>query len=405
MTAFSYRARNMNGLLVTGMMEADSPFPVRERLDAQGLIPLSVVKGGMAAGRQALSAGLFHGVTRQEVMLFTRQFHTLFKAGMNMENLLTTLAHQTRNRYFSQQIERIKADVSSGSSLANAFAQHPKIFDELYTSMIATGEEAGILEQVLEQLAKILEKETHLKQSVKSATLYPKIVVFVLAMSSTVLMTFVVPKFASFYARYDAELPLSTRMMIGTSEILKDFWPYLLVAGILLLVGFKRWADTFRGKLVIDRVKWNFPVFGPLTQKVANARYANIVGALYKAGLSITRALEISANTIGNEVVRRELLTARAEVEKGKSISEALRQTRSFAPLLVEATAIGEKSGSLDSMYFAVGEHFETEVNHTLKNLTTLLEPLLLFGVFGMVTWFALSIFLPMWGMSRAVLH
>lgn len=395
----------MNGLLVTGMMEAESPLPVRERLDAQGLIPLSVAKGSISLTRRGLSTSLFRGVQREEVMLFTRQFHTLFKAGMNMEALLTTLANQTRNRYFSQQIERIKADVSSGSSLADAFAHHPKIFDELYTSMIATGEEAGILEQVLEQLGKILEKESHLKSSVKSATLYPKIVVFVLALSSTVLMTFVVPKFASFYAHYDAQLPLSTRMMIGTSEILKDYWPYLLGIGVFLLIGFKKWADTTRGKLLLDRMKWNLPVFGPLTQKVANARYANIVGALYKAGLSITRALEISANTIGNEVVRRELLTVRADVEKGKSISEALRQTRSFAPLLVEATAIGEKSGSLDSMYFSVGEHFETEVNHTLKNLTTLLEPMLLFGVFGMVTWFALSIFLPMWGMSRVVLH
>lgn len=404
MQVYTYKARDLNGLLVVGKMEGDSPDPIKEKLAERGLIPLQVTKGNIGSLNSDLSLDFLKSVTGQELMLFTRQFSTLFKAGMDIETLLDTLGRQTKNSFFSDAIQRVKSDVASGSSLSRAFSQHPKVFTELYTSMIATGEEAGILDQVMDQLANVLEKEQTLKSSVKSATLYPKIVVFVLFMASIVIMTYVVPQFASFYAHYDAELPLATRIMMGTSHIFVNYWYMCLIAIACAMFAFHRWQKTASGRLLWDKIKWKVPVFGPLGQKVANARFANILGALYKSGLPITRALEITSNTIGHEVYCRSILDVKAEVEKGNSISDAMRRAEYFNPLLIEATAIGEKSGALDEMYFSIGAHYDTEVQHTLKNLTTLIEPMLLFVVFGMVAVFALAIFLPMWNMSEIVL-
>ncbi|HBF11971.1 MAG TPA: type II secretion system F family protein [Deltaproteobacteria bacterium] len=403
MSVFSYRARDINGLLVMGQMEGDAAEAVKMSLSDQGLIPVSVSKG--AGGlNNTFSFSFGQSVKDEELMLFTRQFHTLFKAGMDMETLLNTLAGQTGNKFFANAITRIKTDVAAGSSLSRAFAQHPKIFNELYSSMLASGEEAGILDEVLGQIASVLEKDVILKTSIKSATLYPKIVTFVLVMASTVMMTFVIPKFAGFFSHYKAELPLPTKIMIGSSTFLRTYWYLCFGSVAAILFALKRWYQTSRGRSTLDKIKWKLPVFGKLGQKVANARFANILGALYKAGLAITRGLEITANTMGHAVFMHDILLVKAEVEKGRSISEAMRASKYFSPLLIEATAIGEKSGALDNMYFSVGAHYDMEVQHTLKNLTTLLEPILLFIVFGMVAIFALAIFLPMWGMSKAVM-
>lgn len=403
MSAFTYKARDMNGLVVMGQIDGDTIEVIRDKLAERGLIPISVSKGANRIAQEANLKNLFQTVSNEELMLFTRQVHTLFKAGMDIETLLSTLAAQTRNKFFADSINRIKTDVAAGSSLSRAFGQHPKVFNELYTNMLATGEEAGILDQSLAQLCTLIEKEYTLKSSVKSAMLYPKIVIFVLCGAFITMMTFVVPKFAKFFAHFNAELPLPTRLMIGMSEFLVNYWYIALMAFGGLVFAFKKWTSTTKGRFIWDKLKWKLPIFGPLGQKVANARFANIIASLYKAGLPITRGLEITSKTIGNEVFSQEVMTVKADVEKGKSISEAMRDKGNFSPLIVEATAIGEKSGALDEMYTAIGGHYDQEVQHTLKNLTTLIEPLLLFMVFGMVTVFALAIFLPMWSLSKVV--
>lgn len=402
MTLYSYKARDPNGLLVTGQMEGIAIEPIKIKLADQGLIPISVSKGGAGLNKQT-SLNFFNRVNTQELMLFSKQFATLFKAGMDMDTLLNTMAKQTKNKFFAEAILRIKTDVASGSSLSRAFSQHPKIFDELYINMLATGEEAGILDESLNQLCDVLEKEMRLKASVKSATLYPKIVMFVLTMACTVMLTVVIPKFASFYDNYNAQLPLPTRILMTSSDIVRNYWYICILVGGAMIFAFKKWRQTSKGKLLTDRFFWTIPVFGPLGQKVANARFANILGSLYRSGIPLTRGLEITAKTMGHEGFKQEIAIVKADVEKGKSISQAMRSRAYFSPLLIESTAIGEKSGSLDEMYVSIGAHFDSEVQHTLKTLTTLLEPFLLFFVFGMVAVFALAIFLPMWNMSTIV--
>lgn len=403
MSVFTYRARDMNGLLIMGQMEASGLNAAQVFLAEQGLIPIKVMEGA-ARLTQNLSLNIFNKVKQEEIMLFTRQFHTLFKAGMDMETLLTTLAKQTGNKYFADTITRIKNDVAAGSSLSRAFAQHPKVFNELYVNMVATGEEAGILESVLAQLSSVIEKELRLKSSVKSGMLYPKIVVFVLVMATIVIMTFVMPKFEGFYGHYGADLPTPTKILMAVSHAIRNY--YYIIGGVALAFwfAFKKWQATSKGKLLFDIFQWKLPVVGMLGKKVANARYANILSSLYKAGLPITRGLEITAKIIGHEDFKRDLLLMKADVEKGKSMAEAMRDKKYFSPLMIESTAIGEKSGALDEMYESIGGHYDEEVQHTLKNLTTLIEPILLFLIFGMVTVFMLAVFLPMWNISKVVM-
>lgn len=403
MPLFTYRARDQKGILVTGYLEGLSLLAIKTSLGEQGLIPINV--DPVKARRSWFPKKWFKKVKQEEIVLMTRQFYTLFKSGMGMETILWTLQRQTKNKTLRETLARIQTDISQGSTLANAFSRHPAIFDELYTHMLTAGEQAGILEQVLLNLANLLQKEMELKAQVKSSTLYPKIVLFVLTVAATVMLVWVIPQFAKFYAHYHAALPLPTQILVGLSDVMRYYgWAVALaLCGIYLALW--NYYQTPAGRFRIDKLRFEVPVFGSLGQKIANARFAHLLGALYRSGLSITKSLGLVETVMENEVMARDIRKIRTQIEKGQSIAKAMEETESFSPLLIEATAVGEKTGSLDSMLEGLGEHYDTDIHHTTKNLTTLLEPILLFFIFGIVALFALAIFLPIWRMSSAVLH
>lgn len=403
MPAFLYRACDAQGLVITGELEAAGTEEIQTKLANEGLIPLSVRKAG-PRWEWSFRKDLFGPrVKLEQLSVMTRQFQTLFKAGMNMESILSTLVRQTSSKPLKEALQRVRSDVAGGASLAAAFGKHPGIFNELYVNMVAAGEEAGILEEVLANLSVLLEKEGETRASVKSATLYPKIVMGVLVVAIGVLTTVIVPKFTSFYAHYKAELPLPTRILTGFSQFVIDSWYLLILPTALLFYAYAWYRKTVRGGLRLGRLQFRVPVFGPLNLHVANARFCYLLSALYRSGLPMTRALEITSGTIENKAFARDVELLKGELVRGRSISEAMAGCRYFTPIVVEATAVGEKTGSLDSMLASVGSHYELEVQHTLKNLTTLLEPILLFFIFGVVIVFTLSIFLPIWNMSRVV--
>lgn len=393
----------MNGTLAQGFIEADDIKIVKNKLSEQGMIPIAVNKASMSFG---LSLKMFFKtkVKPEEIVLFTKQFSTLFKAGMGMENILGTLAKQSKNTTLNEALETIKSDIQQGSSLAKAFAKHPHIFDELYTNMLSSGEEAGILEEVLLQLSDVLEKDFAMRRGIKSAMLYPKIVIFVLVGAATVMMTMVVPKFVGIFEHLGGNLPLPTKILIWTSEFMQNYFMFLVIGFFAIQFLYNRYYATPQGKFKIDKIKFKIPIFGPLSLKVANARFANILSCLYRSGLSVTKALSITGSTIGNEAFYKDVRVLQADVERGNSISDSMRTAHYFSPVIVEATNIGEKTGALDSMLKSIGEHYDMEINHTIKNLTTMLEPILLVVIFSMVAIFALAIFLPIWGMSDAML-
>ena len=404
MSLYSYRGVNTQGSVFTGQLEAENSDAVRKTLSDQGVIPLSVKQ----TQKQFLWLTVlfrFRRVRTEELVLLTRQFYTLFKSGVGMKILLNTLVLQTQNKTLRNTLQRIQSDVVEGSTLSKAFAKHPDVFSELYVSMIAAGEEAGILEDVLHNLTIVLEKEVEIRNGIKSATLYPKIVLFVLSLAVAVMLAWIIPKFQSFYAHYKAPLPLPTQILVHLSDMIRYYGWVLLLFGGILYAAFQHYYHSLKGKFQIDRLYWRIPIFGILGQKIANARFAYLLAALYKSGLSINRSLALVESVIENEVMVRDIRSVRTDIEQGKSVAEAMRGTRSFFPILVESAAIGEKTGSLDEMLRGLGEHYDIEIRHMIKNLSTLLEPILLFFIFGMVAFFALSIFLPIWNISRAVIH
>lgn len=399
---FIYKARDQNGALVQGLIESDNLVNAKQKLSEQGLIPIQV--SANSALKMNISINLSKGCDPEELVLFTKQFQTLFKAGMGMEIILGTLARQTKNTNLKDALEKIQQDIQQGSSLAKAFGRHPNIFDQLYVNMLASGEEAGILEEVLEHLSILMEKDFAMRKAIKSAMMYPKIVVFVLVMANIVLMVFVVPRFEQMFKSFGAELPLPTQIMIGTSQFIRNYWWIGVSAFVAMVVSYKRFYATPRGRYTIDKWIFKAPIFGPLTFKVCNARFSNILSSLYRSGLSVTKALDITGKVIGNEAFMRDVKVLQSAVEKGGSISDSMRKLNYFSPIVIEATNIGEKTGSLDSMLKSIAAHYDMEVQHTVKNLTTLIEPFMLFMIFGMVLVFALAIFLPMWKLSEAVI-
>jgi len=403
MPSFYYKARDNEGVLVTGEIEASNADELKDGLHREGMVPLDVrevKKGGVDLG------GTFKFLDRvkpDEIMMFTRQFYTLFKAGVSMDAILSAMARQMKSGAMRNALIRIRSDVAAGSTLAQAFGRHPKIFSELYVSMLGAGEEAGILEEVLQHLSDLLVKEFEIKKSIKGATLYPKIVVTVLILAVTFLMLFVVPKFVDFYGRYSAELPLPTKILIGVSSFVVDYW-YAVAAGAgLAIYLYRRYYRTNTGRYKIDTMRFNIPIFGDLNRKVANARFCHILSALYQSGLSMPRSLEVVANVIDNAAFAKEVRKVRDQIQKGSTLSDSISRQHYFPPVVVETTSVGEKAGALGDMLGTVAEHFDTEVNHKIKNLTTLLEPIMLVIIFSMVALLALAIFLPIWNLSSVV--
>ncbi len=403
MPTFHYRARDKDGVLITGEIDALSADELKEGLFREGMIPLEVKQAGGGSISMKSLEGLFGKVKPDELMIFTRQFYTLFKAGVSMDTIFSTMAKQTKSRVMCNALVRIRADLAAGAMLSQAFARHPKIFNELYVSMLAAGEEAGILETVLKNLSELLQRDFEIQKNIKGATLYPKIVLTVLILAVVFLMTFVVPKFTEFYSRYGAELPLPTRILIGTSDFFRNYWYVVIGIAVAIVMAYQRFYRTHLGRLKVDRFKFRMPVFGPLNLKVANARFGHILSALYRSGLAMPRSLEVVANVIGNMAFALEIQKVRDEIQRGATLSEALSHQLYFPPVIIETTAVGERAGALGDMLSTVAEHYELEVGHTVKNLTTMLEPILLVGIFAAVTLLALAIFLPVWNLSTVI--
>lgn len=402
MPIYNYKARDNDGLLKIGEIEADSIKAAKINLADHGLFPVEVSSKGIS-----INFGRLFGKKKgdiKELIGMTRQFAALFRAGVTMDRILTTLTAQAKTDDMKAALEQVRKDVSSGMALSAAFGKHPQYFNDLYVNMVAVGELGGVLDETLKELTAILQRDNRIVSGVKSATLYPKIVIVAFVAVFVLMMIYVVPGFASFYSGYGAELPLATRIMIGISDFFVETWYIALIIVVAAVIGVKKYSSSAKGRMKLDELRYRWPVFGKLNLMVANARFCHLVSTLYKSGLPLSRTLPVVGATLGNKAFQKDVDEINEDVEKGSGLAKSMEKKRYFTSLVVESTAVGESSGSLDEMLAGTGEFYDEEITDMLDRLTTLIEPLLLVGIFAMVALLAMAIFMPMWNVANVVL-
>ena len=398
MPQYKYRARDKEGVLQTGTMEARGREAVADQLSKQGVIPVQIEE----QAQPLLRPDLFEGFTRvkpQDLIIFSRQLATLVSAGVPFIQSLSTMEKQTENPRLRDSIVVMRRDIEAGSTFSDALAKHPKIFDKLYVGMIRAGETAGILDDILVRLALLAEHEAETRARVKAAVRYPLIVVVAICAAFAFLVSFVIPKFASIFAQFKTELPLPTRILIGINNVFHNYW-YVVVLGIgLLMWGVAWYVGTTQGRWQWDRLKLKLPVFGILFQKVALSRFARVFSAMQTSGLSMMLTLEMAGETAGNVVIAGVVEEMRESLRQGKRLLGPMEASGLFPPLVVQMISVGEETGQIDTMLNKVSDYYDMDVEYTIKNLSTMIEPILLLFIGGMVLFLALGIFLPMWNL------
>ncbi|WP_455989280.1 type II secretion system F family protein [Desulfoplanes sp. PS50] len=403
MMKFTYKAITDVGSPVSGSIEAENRDAANALLYQKGYIPSKVVpEKGSSEFLENLQTRLTK-IKPQELILFTKQFRTMFKAGVSIMEIFKTMEVQTENRRLKQIVAEIGEDVQSGISLADAFGKHPRVFSPLYCNMIKAGEASGALPEVLNRLIYLLSHEHKVKSDIKSALQYPTIVLIALGIAFFVLLTFVIPKFVGIFKSAGIDLPLPTLICMYLYAFISTYW-YICIAGVLALIfGLRYYFRTDTGRLMRDRVLLRMPIIGPVFSKSAMSRFASIFAILQASGVSVLDSLDILSQTIGNSAISKEFDKIKVLLHEGRGISGPLSQARYFTPMVVHMVAIGEESGNLDEMLQEVSNHYDDEVAYAVSQMSTNLGPILIVGLAAVVGFFALAIFLPMWDLTKMV--
>lgn len=403
MPKFNYKALDQAGNPLSGTIEAESADAAMNLLASRGYIPSGITGGEAASSGDFLSA-LKKSLTRvkaPDLILYTKQFRTLLKAGVPILTLLQVLENQTYNPRLKNIATVMARDIKEGASLYDAFKKHPDTFSTLYCSMVRAGETSGALPEVLTRLSYLIEHEHKIKSDVRSALQYPIMVTVALVIAFFVLLTFVVPKFVSIFKAAGLVLPLPTQICVMLHEILINYWYWSLLVFMAVVVGLYYYLKTEQGKYVKDSLLLRLPILGPLFIKAAMSRFASTFAILQGSGVPVLESLKILSGTIGNTAIAREFERIRTRVEQGRGIAQPLSTAKYFTPMVVNMVSIGEESGNLDEMLREVSNHYDDEVDYAVKGLSEALGPILIVGLAGVVGFFALAIFLPMWDLTK----
>lgn len=404
MPTYRYEALTDSGTTISGAIEADSEGLAKSIIAAKGHYPRSVsLQGGQAWTNSRTSALFQKKPSPQDLILFTKQFRTMLNAGMTVISLLEVLEQQTENASLRQVIARIREDIRQGTSLYASFSRHPRIFPPLYLAMIRAGEISGTLSAVLERLIYLIDHEHKVKKQIQSALTYPTVVLVTLSGAFLFLLTFVIPQFIDIFAGAGLELPLPTRICILLYLGLKHYWPFLLGGIVLTIIFLMTYNRTEQGRLVRDSLFLRIPLIGPVLQKAAMSRFASIFALLQASGVSILDSITILSNVIGNAAISKEFSILQDKLREGRGISGPLRGSRHFTPMIISMIAVGEETGNLDEMLQAVAQHYDYEVEYAINRMSELVGPLLILLLAGVVGFFALAIFMPMWDLTKTV--
>ncbi len=400
---FSYTARNKNGELTQGVLDAFSEDEVISRLQAQDLLVVSV---SSATDKVVLSKkakqGKFHsGVKTDDLILFSRQLSTLLNAGIPLLRSLDILSKQVESKKLYNALEAIKADIEGGLTFHDALAKHKRVFSDFWINLVETGEASGQLASVLEQVADYIESSGALQSKIKSAMVYPVIISIVAVIAVAVFLLKIIPTFANIFKGFNIELPALTKMVMAASDILRHY--FLMVAGIAIvfIIVFKKYIQTKKGRRQIDAFKLKLPLVGPLFQEIAVSRFTSGLSTLIKSGVPVLHCLSIVSRTSGNKLFEEAIGKVRESVQEGKTMARPLEESGLFPPMVSQMVTVGEESGELSEMLHKISDFYEARVSASIDRLTTAFEPMMLVLMGGVVGTLIISMYLPIFKMTK----
>lgn len=386
--------------MVAGRLEAPTLEAAGNQLYRQGYYPTAIEKEEVSALNLSSLFDRFRRVGLEELLLFSQELSTLYRAGFPLLTALWSLKEQNENRKFREVIEDICRLIEGGGTLFEAISKHPEVFPSVYSHMVRVGEVTGRLGEVLDRFVALEQRSMRTRQKIKEAMRYPKLVALSLILAFAVLITFVIPRFAQIFAQFKTPLPLPTRIMITINTIFQDYALYVLLLMIAFFLFVRRLLRTPQGRFFWDRMKIRLPLLGPLFLKAELSHFTYSFVMLNQSGIPILQALEITGKTVDNALLSKAIEKITVRIQEGWPLAEAMKESGSFTPMVTQMVAVGETSGTLDTMLLRVTEHYDVEVENGIRRLSTYLEPILTLVIATGVLFLALAVFLPWWNLA-----
>ncbi len=400
-TTYVWKGKTAAGDIISGEMQAGSRADLILSLKKKRVI--------MTSARQkakGLTLGISRerGVSTKDLAVFTRQFSTMINSGLPLVQCLDILGKQAEKDHFRKLITQTMRDVEAGSTLADALSRHPAVFTDLYVNMVEAGEAGGVLDVILARLASYLEKMDSLKRKIRSAMMYPLVVLVVTIAATAFMLVFIIPTFAKMYADFGGELPAMTQIVMAMSSFLRTKW--WLLAGMIVggVFGIRKYYSTQNGKAVIDRVTLKVPVLGDVLLKASIARFTRTLGTLVSSGVPILEGLDITAKAAGNTIVKNAVVKTRASISSGQTIAGPLRESEVFPPMVVQMISVGEETGALDEMLSKVADFYDDEVDSAVDAMTSVIEPIMIVMMGGVVGGMVVAMYLPIFKLVSVIM-
>ncbi len=403
MPLYSYKGRRQNGELAEGELEALNSKAVAGQLMEKGVIPLTISEKKVQVDvlEQFKERLDLYTVSIEELLMFTRQMAALIKAGIPVTRAITGILESISNPLLIKALKDTNEQLESGRSLSIAFARHPKVFNNLYISMIQVGENTGQLDGAFAQMASYIDRNRRMSHNISAALRYPTIVITAIVIALGIVNLFVIPKFASFFEANNLELPWQTIVLLTTSNFFVDNWPYMLVLGILVWAGFKRYIGTVNGRYKWHHFILRLPVIGDILLRAYLARFARSFSMAYGAGVPIVQGMGVISRSVGNDFIADHISNMREGIERGEPLTLTAQKTGMFTPVVMQMFAVGEEAGNLEEMMDYIADFYEEEVDYDIKTLSDKLEPIIYVFVGALVLILAMGIFVPMWDISK----
>jgi len=402
MAKFNWEAKSRTGALQKGVMEANTKMLVEAQLRKFGFSNITIKEEGKGLSFKIPGMG-GKKVETKDLVVFTRQFATMIDSGLPLVQCLEILSSQQENKTFKEVLLKVKENVESGSTFADALARHPKVFDQLYVNLVAAGEVGGILDTILNRLAAYIEKAMKLKKQIKGAMVYPATIMSIAVIVVGVILIFVIPTFAKMFQEFGGELPAPTKIVIALSNFIVKYLIVMIALVIAGNTGIKKYYATANGRKVIDRMALKAPIVGPLIRKVSVAKFTRTLGTMISSGVPIMDGLDIVAKTAGNKIVEEAIYKVRQAISEGKTIAEPLAECGVFPPMVVQMIAVGEATGAMDAMLNKIADFYDDEVDSAVSAMTAMMEPMLMVFLGTTVGGLVVAMYLPIFKIAGAV--